>query len=340
MKTKRNGIVDLYRFLAIFVVMDNHIGMAGGTTFFVGGYYVIEFFFFLTGFLTCRHYDLLDAKIPNRTVSEKSKDALLYTYNKFKGFMPLVFIIVIAQYILTFINCYEGFPGWKELLGIFNDMPNEMLLLKSSYGTTLVGPLWYLSSMFIAFPLVCFLIQVLDKYTFIIFAFLTSLLYLGKVGVDDYFYYPQCLPRAFFDLLIGAIIYYAGSLVVNKYYDKVHTAFLAAVEVLLLMSTFVFYREGWDYANHIVLWIVIVAVSIGMSPKLSSIGAGWMTWLGKLSMPLFLIHWFIVTFIGYYYSESVAWTEASLRVVFFGVSIAVSIVYMIVSDLVKRKIAK
>ena len=331
---KRNGIIDIYRLIAILIIMDNHIGMAGLMPIFPGGYLAVEFFLFLTGYLTCRHFDkasIVDEKPP---FALKAKSVILYTFNKFKAYVPLIMVFVLAQYILTYAVCYDNFPGRQDFLCFINDLPNEMLLLKTAYGSPLVGPLWYMSALFIVFPVFCLFLQLFDRYTFTIIALLASIIYIGKFGIGDYFAYPMCLPRAFFELLIGALIYYGGAFYINSFYEKVNTGVLVVIELLLIGFTVLLYRDGYDYACYLLLWSLVLVVSVGMSPKLSGIGAVWTAFLGKLSLPLFVTHWFVVTYIGIYH---VGWADSVKRIVFYAGSVILSLLYMLVSHMFNLK---
>ena len=331
---RRNGIIDIFRLVAVLVLMDNHLGMAGAASFFVTPCIMVDFFFYLTGYLTYRHFDLERDKYVNASAEDKSKEALFYSLNKFKGFMPLVFIVVVAQYIMTYMVFRGDLSGFREKLSIFNEMPNEILLLKSSYGSTLVGPLWYLSSMFIVLPILCLFIKFLDRYAFLIIGGMTSLLYLGKCGIDDYFYYPNCLPRAFWGMVIGASIYLIGDIWMNKLYEKINIVLLAGIEILLMVLSVVLCRDGWDYINYIHLWSIILIVSIGMSPRLSGIGSSVTTFLGKMSLPIFLMHWFIVTGIGYYFT---AWSENIKKIVFYAASLGLGVLYVLISNILSKR---
>ena len=80
---KRNGKIELLRFLGVVFIMNAHFGYNAGRPF-LGGWYYVEFFFIITGFFTMRrffHEDAVDG-------TERVRTALTYTFHKFVKFLP------------------------------------------------------------------------------------------------------------------------------------------------------------------------------------------------------------------------------------------------------------
>lgn len=87
--SSRNGLIDIYRFLASIIIVVDHMGVLGmrDYPFFAKGDHVI-FFFMLTGYVTMQHFFARD------------DDIIQYTYSKFKKFVPYTFFAVLIGLLL------------------------------------------------------------------------------------------------------------------------------------------------------------------------------------------------------------------------------------------------
>lgn len=55
---KRNGNVELVRFIGSLIIMASHIENMGFENYpFISGWIFVEFFLFITGYYTAKHFD-------------------------------------------------------------------------------------------------------------------------------------------------------------------------------------------------------------------------------------------------------------------------------------------
>lgn len=148
---KRNGMVDIYRLLFIFLIMAHHLYLS---FLFADAWIYVEFFFILSGYFTMKHYVAGEWK----SIEEKAEEAITYTLRKFKRIMPYVVVAVLLEYSCDYIMA--GFQGKRALLSMLENMICELCLLSSSgLVNAYVAPIWYVSAMFLVFPLFTFMLS-------------------------------------------------------------------------------------------------------------------------------------------------------------------------------------
>lgn len=251
------------------------------------------------GYFTCKHF------INKQFDGNAAKNSMVYTWIKFKGFLPYVLITVSIEYV------YEALPllaqGVKPFLKSFYNMPFEVLLLSDSIVNEPVHviPLWFLSSVFLVFPWFCYIIQMKDKYMLALISWTVPVMYYGYVGVIGGHPYPINLFRTFAGLMLGTFIYFVSTKLstFKNINDKLIILF-TFIECSSLLFVLISVLRNWQYHR-----LNLIAFAIANTLMLSGITATskieneWMTFLGKLSMPLFIIHWSIGTVVNYYFSE-------------------------------------
>lgn len=165
MKNK-NYHVELWRIIATALIVRHHtyyVGIDGPYRFRMSWIYV-EFFFILTGFFTASHFDNQKSEA---CLNDKAKESIKYTFLKFSRFAPFFIPAMCICYILRY--CLIADKTSTELLNHFGKFPLEVILLSSSQGSAVLGPAWFLSAMFIVFPLLSFLLASIPCYVFCIF---------------------------------------------------------------------------------------------------------------------------------------------------------------------------
>ncbi len=158
---KKNYTIEINRFVAILIIMGHHLYRTGAENYhFAMGWVFVEFFFILTGYFTAKHL-----------CKSKENNTIKYTFTKFKKIIGLTCIAILCEYALEFFMLYYdiGVYDLKIIREFFKDLPFELLLIGSSYTAPKLVPVWYLSALFIVFPLFCLLFQIKHKevrYTF------------------------------------------------------------------------------------------------------------------------------------------------------------------------------
>ena len=259
----------------------------------------VEWYFMVMGYYTCKHFT-------HKSINgEVVKNSIIYTWGKFREFLPYVFISVTIEYV------YESLPlladGIKPFLKNFYNMPFELSLLSDSIVNEPVHvvPLWFLSSVFLVFLWFCCVMQMKDKYMLWLISWTVPVLYYGYVGVIGGHTYPINLFRTFAGLMVGAFVYFASTkLSMNKIVSDKLIFLLTFIECSSFLFVIISVFRNWQYhrLNLIAFAIGNMLIFSGITAT-SKIKARWMTFLGKISMPLFILHWSVGTVINYYLWE-------------------------------------
>ena len=329
---KHNYMVDFCRFLAIGIIMTHHAYIMGytGDYPFARGWAWVDYFFMLTGFFTIAHF--------KRNVPEAGtygKTAVDYTLNKFKSFMPLAIVCILIQYIVV---VYQSHPAdWVATLRGFINMPFEMSMLSSIFGfNPNLSPLWFVAAMFITLPILCYFVTRFADAWYIL-AFLLPMIYYGKYGVNTVRDWPMEMYRAFACMAFGTFCYFVAERIKEKQFHTFGKIILTILEVGSLILAVDLTRKPEPELVFLVL-LFPIQLSIMMSgesftTKINNNALNIvLKWLGRLSMPMFILHWLVGTFISIY-----APLGRIRLVMYYGITIALSALYVCISSFVKQK---
>lgn len=210
------------------------------------------------------------------------------------------------MYLITYI------PGLLEkkynVIGlfwtIFQDYFFDIFFMIEIYQKPLLGTLWYLSAIFIIFPLFILLVQLKNKHILFVVTLLYPLFYYGRMNVVCDTEYPHAFFRAFAGMCIGASIFYC-IFFFEKYIKKINICLLTAIELI----TF-FIPCAATYNNFVpsrfMLFCFCISLSIALSglSYTSRISGKLPIYLGKLSVPIYIFHFLIITIFNVYDIES------------------------------------
>lgn len=139
MKTKRNGYIDVIKFIFALMVADFHFD----TRFLYGGFLAVEGFFMISGFLMMKSLEKSDKTESTGVATAK------FILHKYKALLPILFSSVVVAFIVYIFN-YNLSPrdiSHNFWLVIFDIFP---LQVAGFQGYFVIGISWYLSAMFIA----------------------------------------------------------------------------------------------------------------------------------------------------------------------------------------------
>lgn len=327
---QRSGNVDCARFLAAMLIMAHHIYHMGvkGYPFHEAWIYV-EFFLLITGYYTAKHYS-------DRMVENPSKDALQYTIMKFKPLIPYTLIVTIlgwcTQGILGIIN--EGWK-WKDfVINFMGDFSFDLLLITESYGHPLIAPLWYLSGLVIMFPLFALLAQIRNRYTKILISIFSILMYYGWAGVTKNRDFPHNMLRIFVGMLLGLLIYEISEICRNQISAK-PKLLLTVVELFAFGYPVIccfrnFSEKGYTTTRlYLLCFVVSLLLCVPGFTHTAKIKGKFFTYLGKLSMPIFIIHWYIGTLVSVF-AEKFGWSGSIRITTYYTATLVISMLLMYV----------
>ncbi|MBR3322880.1 acyltransferase [Candidatus Saccharibacteria bacterium] len=331
---KRNNIIDLYRFIAAVMIMFCHTDLLFEKTY--ASYMFVDFFFILSGYFTVAHFAKMRA---SASPEERGKTAFSYTAHKFLPFLPYLLLAVPITYFARNINLLTS-GGLGAFIGGFRDMFSEIILLPVtffSYPIRQLGPLWYLSALLVAMPFFCYVCQSKYRRFFGIIGLVFAYFFYVSIPVISAFDPVSCVLKAFAAMFIGMFIYD----VVQEFAKvKLRKWVLAALTLIELGGiTFAVASAFIDpiYPPHIqlVIYIIVLIISLSQQSYISRIKCNFLSFLGKLSMPIFIWHYAVGRVIMYHVQPTSSPVKRYL--VYFGGTFAISLVSYLVIEFVKKK---
>ena len=333
---KKNGYIELLRFLMCIVIVIHHSGFVADSSvrmIFPFGALAADFFFMVTGYFAYAHL-LRKESDENAFKDGNMKYWMKYTLGKLKRVLPYAALGIVAIYVLEFFWPSEQLPLIDRLMKLQN-MPFELTL------TPMLGvipidlfnyrnaPLWFLSSMMIALPVLMFLVKrYRDVFTSYVIWFLPAMLQAWMVvtygGVCPWTQFSGIMYcgviRAFGDMMMGCAIYIAARAFSDymKNSKVITRVVLTMLEVGMLGFILVEFRRGLaPYDQIFVLYIIALMLIITMSgvSYTAKIGGPVFEVLGKISMPIYCMHWAVYQYVakfipGIGYIEGIALTFA------------------------------
>lgn len=284
---KRISVLGLCKFLAAVGIVFLHCLPSRGH--WLSLYLLVEFFFMITGYFTFKHFQKTKT-IQVDTLDIKSRKAIKYTINKFIPFLPFIFIAVLIRYTHAFIVVGGG--GLPEIIRVGKNAIMDLLLLNSQTGEY-GWVLWFLSAMFIVFPLFSLVCQSKNKnFLYIIIALSSIIYYFNFFNSNIYGVYP--LVRAFMGLSLGILVYAISE---NIKTMKTSSNIITSVWVFcILCSLALLYIDPTSPNMNvfrptiILLFIIILSILLSMKMRITSLSIKAFDYLEKISLVLFLMH--------------------------------------------------
>mgnify|MGYP003282444845 FL=1 len=293
------GSVDIVRFLMALLIMSHHLYLLGYKDDWRGisCWIWVDYFFMLTGYFSIRHF----AAVQEKPVKCAGYEAVKYTVHKFKKLVPYIAIAVFVQYLMIAVSYMKQY-NLRGILDAFSNMPYEILLLSSSgIVKPEVAPIWYLSAMFLALPLLIYMLLRFEDLWYIL-AWLVPVLYYGRMGVNTIRDWPNDLVRAFSCMALGTFVFILTSKVKELKFSVLQRVLLTVVEIglfglCILITVANKPYMKWPYMNLLPLLFVVHATIMlsGCSYSAKAKGVFCQFW-GEISLPMFLFQWGIGTF--------------------------------------------
>ena len=209
-------------------------------------------------------------------------------------------------------------------------MPFEMIYLSAGMESgTKLFPLWFISAMFIVFPLFCFLCQLRNrKIVCLIAAYSGLFYYFSKYDYGSHIY-PNQMIRAFSAMLLGYVVY---EVVKWLQYQKLNKNVQFIITVLECFSAlFPVILSVWNikllriYLVCFIIYLICTFCGHSFIPECNS---RILIYLGKLSMPIYIWHYLIGTLINRYLNFTIGYQI----ILFYMITILVSVINIFVVD--------
>ncbi len=336
---RKNEYIELLRFVLCMVIFLHHSGhvTGGAVSLLPSGGLVADAFFMLTGYYAIRHISSRMEKIrATDSVTGPGDTEILrrpilysikYTIRKLLRVFPYMAFGTVIVYVLECVTDLKlkGAIAPVDIMYRLKDMLIELLFLPL---TGLMGeisalnyrnaPMWYLSAMLIALPVVmylcirlCKLFKCVIVWLFPIVLQILMLYLFGGVLPWQQFAGPVNggYIRGISSILMGGAIYFASQYLRRRCPDRERSGIsvlLTVAELILLIVFFICVAVGVSgpmelislYIIGLVLTLTLSGITYtsGLRFKLAAI-------LGRLSLPIYCIHWgiyrWVAAFFGY-----------------------------------------
>ncbi|MBQ4104982.1 MAG: acyltransferase [Clostridia bacterium] len=344
-KTNRYGACDLLRFIFSLLIMAHHIYQIGfeNAPFHAALIYV-EFFFLVSGFFMIHHFE---KGLHSITAEQSAKEALKYSFRKLKSLMYYILPCILLEYMLRVVACLVSTGDLAQVGKILLNLPLEIFMISPLTDTRYLPPIWYVSAMMIVMPLLCFLyLRFRSAFVYVISWSIPVIIFIARGGVWPSADGLDALMRAYCYLSVGCFLYYASMYMKQKLATmatKGLRILLTIIEVMCFASTIIFTANNWEQLYDLIVLLFAIGITIMMSGCSYTIyiQGKFFSYLGKLSLPIYTIHWSVGTFIGLVYSlfKKMSFPfPLSVRIVlYYALTIVASVIFCFIVDRIKYR---
>lgn len=286
---QRNYMVDLCRFIAAVMIMFCHLDLVGSTTY--PTYMFVDFFFILSGYFTVRHF----AKLKNSSdPEERGRTALKYTAKKFLPFLPHLLLALPIAYAASNFHYLRSGDIFGFFVG-FRDMFAELLLLPIKFfdgPVRQIGPLWYLSALLVIMPIFSYICQSKYRRPIGFCGLIFAYVYFSLQNTISAFDPISALSLGASCMFMGMFVYDVVTEIENKKIKKSARFVATLIELICLAYAIAAAMLGFTPVKmQAVVYMIMLTIMLSGISFTANIKCSLFTWLGKISMPLFIWHY-------------------------------------------------
>ena len=311
-KTVKSGKIELARFVFAIIVMLFHIGFDvlpsdfriwGNITFFRLGWFGVEFFFVVSGYLMAS-----SAFKKQQNMQRIGKETYEFLYKKIMAILPYHIIVFTVNYIYLLIVKTKSF---KSFWAVFIEaIPNLFLVQRSGLkNLDVLGVEWYISDMLIAmlilYPL-C--VKYYERFTRTVAPVLAILIlgYLTKTtgGLNGStawsVFFSKTLLRAVAEICAGVFTFEFCRNFKKLNFSKADKVFFTVLEAFsyFMIVFFICYDFPRSYGGTFFIFVCLaVCLSFsGVTYGNEHFNNKVIYFLGSISLPLYLCQTIMRTF--------------------------------------------
>jgi len=302
MSAKRNGQVELLRFVFAMVIMLRHasnINLDGSNILLRRGALAVEFFFLVSGYL------MAASAYKSSSTGNLSLDTYSYIKRKYLSLMPYLPIATIAGLCCTFISSPVS-KLYQIIERLYRGVFEVLLIRESGISTWLPNsPTWYLSVMVISMII---LYPICRKYFDMFVRVIAPILGIMIIGMINLRFGSlldpskeilggtmyKGLPRGFAEICLGASCFPVVQALAQKNLSKWGKA-LVSVGIFSTFACSIVFMQCWSKGSVdtfvlVLLWIGIVLAFSHQDLFARYFDNKYCYWLGKFSLSLYLAH--------------------------------------------------
>lgn len=340
---ERNYYIDFLKFIFSLIIVSYHSWLftgVYGTGYFNRGYFAVDFYFIVTGFLFINSIEKLSKK---KTKENIGKLDIKFVWSRLKSLLPNIIFITIVGYIL--VN-YRNILDY-HLLFSDSTVTESLLLGFIGNGMTINNGIWYISVMLVMFFL---LFPLAYKYKKTYNYYIAPLIIILSLGIVEYaglnIYDP--VPRRFIFIdgfykglifmNLGVIAYEICNYMKSKKFSKKERIWITIIEtgiyLFLLMN-----MQHSVAGRYLIAILFLIAVSItfsNVSYTSKVFTSPIFKKLGKFGFILYLTNIPVRTFVATTFNAS----YYEMLLIYWTLTIILSLVSYVLSEILLPKIIK
>lgn len=344
-KLKRDGYLDLLRFLFALSIIGVHSNACGFSYRLISsGYLGVEFFFMVSG------YFIAKSAMQDRLISRDPQNIIRHFAHRLKKIMPIFFISFLYGFIVVCIlEKATSVTAVFQLFyaNIFDLFPLQIACFPA---ISLTGVQWYIGALLVISPILYALILRYGEVFSKVFAPLIGLFALGSVylqiasfsaaGILMYNSFLCGLPIGLGNMFLGATVYELSCSLSRVNFTILGRLVIRTIRILLLVGIFAnLFAVSTGYNDLVFILAIffylclLFAHPVCLPTGLNRICAE----LGKISTVVFLVH--IKT--GEWINRYLAYLPETERfVLYYIVSLGIAYVFYYVIKFSGKKLKK
>jgi len=273
MKTTKNGSIEFLRFMFAMMILIFHAQVIVKTPnpLFVNGYFGVEFFFIVSGFL------MASSAYKSSFSEHQENDVFQFVWKKYKSIFPYH----IFAFSLAFVSkVIMGALLLKQIIELlFASIPEFLLIEMAGIGMDMAnvnGIEWYVSSMIIAtFIMYPFLRKNYKSFVSVtaplLVLFLTGWLFKENnqtLNATIVWTGLVCkgILRAIAEMALGCICFELSKKLKNENLKRIYRWIVSIVEIACYIAVFYYANSNWDSKIEFgMLFVLAIGVIISFS---------------------------------------------------------------------------
>ena len=340
MAQKRNGEIDILRFVFALIVAIHHFGFEyTAHQVIVRGYIGVEFFFLVTGYLMAKKASKNPAPCSNAQIADNTWKFIISKVSSFYPYFLFGFLLTVVSKLFIF-----KWPITKCISHLIRSIPNltHTLVGVVAKSDLYISGQWFLSAMILAiFILYPILLKDYNLATKIIFPcisiFLMGYLYNAYsqiiITYTEFTFLSLGLIRAIIEIAIGASLFELTPLVQRL---NIHPLLLTILKWGGYSVVFIYALgyTGRSYDIHVMLWC-----AVGVLLSFSNVGytikdTKLTRYLGKISLPIYIYHTIVLRSCLQIYGTEIS--KSAFLIMYFS-AIVLSVIFMIITDFIMKQ---
>ncbi len=342
-KSKRNYYIDFLKFIFSVIIVCYHSWMFTGnfgSGYFNRGYFAVDFYFIVTGFLFIKSLEKLAVK--------KNKEAvglldIKFVFNKVKDLLPTILFVFLVGYFMTFEKASFNHDV------MFSDSVITELFFLGFLGKGMRVNLscWYISVMilvlFVLFPLAY---KYKKNYNY----YIAPLIIISCLGLVNYFKLTITDPlvsnyifingiyKGFIFINLGVIAYEVCNYLKQKQISKKGRIVATGVETIIYILLFLnmHYNVMGSYLNAILFTFNVALTFSNFSYTSDLFNNEFFQKLGKFGFILYLSNIPARTLVLAKYTGS----YKKLFLIYWGIVLVISISAYILTEVILKKVKR